>query len=96
MASGYIHEGQYKTNAPFGVLYDILVAWKIKQVGEEKLMHNVKEQYSLNILKRKPEKVPSFEYELKEKPKHVPQFFPHEQKGMGPKGKPAQRIIEDR
>ena len=33
MVGSYIHEGKFKTDAPFQVLYDVLASWKLKQVG---------------------------------------------------------------
>jgi len=95
MTGSYIHEGQFKTDAPFSVLYDVLTSWKAKQAGPERLLQNVTEQYKLNILNREPVIVPTWSHELKEKHQHVPQFFPHETKHMGPKGKPMKRIVEE-
>lgn len=65
MTGSYIHEGQFKTNASFQVLYDVLVSWKTKHHGADRLLQNVTEQYKLNILKRKPEREPTWTHELK-------------------------------
>lgn len=52
----------------------------------DSLKHNVKEEYSLRILEKPSGLKLDWGYELKEVVEHVPQFFPHLEKGMGPKG----------
>lgn len=73
----------------------MLASWKAKKAGADRLLQNVTEKFKINILNRKPIHVPTWTHELKEKPQHVPQFFPHEMKNMGPKGKPMKRVIEE-
>lgn len=38
----YISPGLYKTNAPIKAIYDIIKAHKLKDMGEEKYLSNVK------------------------------------------------------
>lgn len=40
--SSYITPGLYKTNAPIKAVYDLIKAWKMKDMGEEKYLTNVK------------------------------------------------------
>jgi hypothetical protein len=42
VVGSYIHEGQFKTDASFRVIYDILLSWKLKMVGPDKMLQNVK------------------------------------------------------
>ena len=46
----YITPSLYKTNAPFKAIYDLVKAWKKKDLGEEKYLSNVKDPASLKIL----------------------------------------------
>lgn len=48
----YISPGLYKTDAPIKAVYDLIKTFKMKEVGEEKYLLNVKEEFSLNILKQ--------------------------------------------
>ena len=47
----------------------------------------------MNLLKQEIESKPDFEFEVKEKEKHVP-HFQSMGKGLGPKGKPERKVIE--
>ena len=43
VSPSYITAGFYKTNASISTVYDLIKSWKLKTVGEEKYLSNVKE-----------------------------------------------------
>ena len=51
LTPSYLSQGHYKTSLPLQAIYDIIKSWKLKELGEEKYLNNVKNDYALNILK---------------------------------------------
>jgi hypothetical protein len=90
----YLTPGLFKTNLPMKAIYDILKAWKKKQMGEEKYLSNVKLDHSINILKAPLTFTPDFDFKSNLKFDQLPRFISLG-KGLGPKGKPGPRIIEE-
>ena len=67
ISSSYLSPGLYKTTLPFEGVYDIIKSWKLKQMGEEKYLSNIKLEHALTILKREIKYKPDFEFKSEEK-----------------------------
>ena len=63
----YLSPGHYKSSLPTKAIYDIIKAWKLKEMGEEKYLSNVKNDHAVNILKGINTFVPDFEFKSEEK-----------------------------
>jgi hypothetical protein len=93
ISPSYLSPGFYKTTLPLEGIYDIIKAWKLKEMGEEKFLSNIKQEHALNILKREIKYTPDFAFKSEEKFEKVPRFISMG-KGMGPKGKAGRRVVE--
>ena len=92
LTPSYLSPGHYKTSLPLKAIYDIIKAWKLKELGEEKYLSNVKNDRAVHILKGESSFKPDFEFKTDEKQKKVPRFISLG-KGLGPKGKAGKRVI---
>ena len=62
LTASYLSPGHYKCSLPVKALYDIIKAWKLKELGEQKYLSNVKSDYAINILKAPSIYKPDFSF----------------------------------
>ena len=60
----YLSPGHYKSSLSTKAVYDIIKSWKLKEMGEEKYLSNVKSEYAVNILKSEIKYKPDFRQQI--------------------------------
>jgi hypothetical protein len=62
LTQSYISPGHYKSSLPLAAIYDIIKSWKLKEMGEQKYLSNVKQDHAIKILKGPIAYKPDFEF----------------------------------